>query len=48
MQPVRAAVALDMTLRDVQAKLKEEKYPWTLAKVRLRSRVPEQIPISIQ
>ena len=31
--PVRAAVALDMTLRDVQAELKAAKYPWTLAKV---------------
>ncbi|KXZ41877.1 hypothetical protein GPECTOR_254g637 [Gonium pectorale] len=30
--PVRAAVALDLTARDVQAELKQQQWPWTLAK----------------
>jgi len=32
LQPVRGAVALDLTARDVQAKLKKAQWPWTLAK----------------
>ncbi|KAG2486529.1 hypothetical protein HYH03_014830 [Edaphochlamys debaryana] len=32
LQPLRAAVALDLTARDVQAKLKKQQWPWTLAK----------------
>ncbi|EFJ42561.1 hypothetical protein VOLCADRAFT_97355 [Volvox carteri f. nagariensis] len=32
LSPVRAAVALDLTARDVQAQLKKQQWPWTLAK----------------
>ncbi|GLC34862.1 hypothetical protein PLESTB_001172000 [Pleodorina starrii] len=32
LSPVRAAVALDLTARDVQAQLKQQQWPWTLAK----------------
>ncbi|GFR48087.1 hypothetical protein Agub_g9926 [Astrephomene gubernaculifera] len=32
LNPVRAAVALDLTARDVQADLKKQQWPWTLAK----------------
>ncbi|GLI61299.1 hypothetical protein VaNZ11_003653 [Volvox africanus] len=32
LNPVRAAVALDLTARDVQAQLKNQQWPWTLAK----------------
>ncbi|MEW5297520.1 MAG: hypothetical protein WDW36_000725 [Sanguina aurantia] len=32
LQPVRVAVALDLTARDVQATLKARQWPWTLAK----------------
>eukprot|EP00879_Flechtneria_rotunda_P008726 GHRR01009140.1.p1 GENE.GHRR01009140.1~~GHRR01009140.1.p1 ORF type:complete len:255 (+),score=65.74 GHRR01009140.1:283-1047(+) len=32
LQPARLAVALDLTARDVQSKLKQKGYPWTLAK----------------
>ncbi|KAL6753257.1 hypothetical protein V8C86DRAFT_2730024 [Haematococcus lacustris] len=32
LQPVRGCVALDLTARDVQAKLKQQRWPWTLAK----------------
>ncbi|KAG1675280.1 hypothetical protein FOA52_016312 [Chlamydomonas sp. UWO 241] len=32
LEPVAAAVALDLTARDVQARLKQSQHPWTLAK----------------
>eukprot|EP00195_Chlamydomonas_chlamydogama_P006769 CAMPEP_0202905878 /NCGR_PEP_ID=MMETSP1392-20130828/36451_1 /ASSEMBLY_ACC=CAM_ASM_000868 /TAXON_ID=225041 /ORGANISM="Chlamydomonas chlamydogama, Strain SAG 11-48b" /LENGTH=222 /DNA_ID=CAMNT_0049594175 /DNA_START=90 /DNA_END=758 /DNA_ORIENTATION=+ len=32
LQPVRVGAALDLTLRDVQNKLKKAQHPWTLAK----------------
>ncbi|KAG2433913.1 hypothetical protein HXX76_008265 [Chlamydomonas incerta] len=32
LRPARAAVALDLTARDVQSKLKSKQWPWTLAK----------------
>eukprot|EP00798_Chlamydomonas_sp_ICE-L_P021659 gene21659-28675_t len=32
LKPVQAAVSLDLTLRDVQGKLKKAQHPWTLAK----------------
>ncbi|GIL73775.1 hypothetical protein Vretifemale_3880 [Volvox reticuliferus] len=32
LNPARAAVALDLTARDVQVQLKKQQWPWTLAK----------------